>query len=52
MELPLGELGLGEDQPYRLHELLTDRWEEWRGRGGRVTLDPQVEPAAIFALHR
>ena len=52
VELPLAELGLGEDQPYKLHERLTDTWQEWRGRGERITLDPQREPAAIFSLHR
>jgi starch synthase (maltosyl-transferring) len=52
VELPLHELGIGEDQPYKLHERLSDTWQEWRGPGGRVTLDPQREPAAIFSLHR
>jgi starch synthase (maltosyl-transferring) len=52
VELPLGDLGLGEHQPYRLHDALTDTWHEWRGRGGRITLDPQVEPAAVLVLHR
>jgi len=52
VELPLGELGIGADQAYRVHERLADAWQLWRGRGGRVTLDPQREPAAIFSLHR
>jgi starch synthase (maltosyl-transferring) len=52
VELPLAELGIGEDQPYRLHERITDTWQEWRGRGGRITLDPHVEPAAIYHLVR
>jgi starch synthase (maltosyl-transferring) len=52
VELPIGELAIGADQPYKLHERLTDTWLEWRGPTGRVTLDPAVEPAAIYALHR
>jgi starch synthase (maltosyl-transferring) len=52
VEVPLAELGLGEDQVYKVHERLTDTWQEWRGRRGRVTLDPRHEPAAIFSLHR
>ena len=52
VELPLAELGLAEDQSYKLHERLSDTWLEWRGRGGPITLDPQREPAAIFSLHR
>ncbi len=51
VQVPLGELGLSPDQPCRLHELLTDTWEEWRGGSGRVMLDPGT-PARIFALHR
>jgi starch synthase (maltosyl-transferring) len=52
VELPLWELGIAEDRPYRMHEVVTDTWQEWRGRGARVTLDPHHEPAAIFVLHR
>jgi starch synthase (maltosyl-transferring) len=52
VELPLGELGIAEDQAYRMHERITDTWQEWRGRTGRITLDPQHEPAALFSLHR
>jgi starch synthase (maltosyl-transferring) len=52
LTIPLEDLGLGPDQPYRLHERLTDTWQDWRGPRGRITLDPQKEPAAIFSLHR
>lgn len=52
VEVPIWELGVADDQPYRMHERLTDTWHEWRGRRGRVTLDPRREPAAIFSLHR
>ncbi len=52
VEIPLPELGIADDQPYALHERLTDTWQEWRGRRGWVTLDPQHEPAGIFSLHR
>jgi starch synthase (maltosyl-transferring) len=52
VELPLEEMGLGPDQPFRFHERLTDTWQDWRGPRGRVTLDPQRLPAAIFSLHR
>jgi starch synthase (maltosyl-transferring) len=52
VEVPLAELGLTESQVYKVHERLTDTWQEWRGRRGRVTLDPRQEPAAIFSLHR
>jgi len=52
VDMPIGELGLGPEQPYRMHELLSDRWFEWRGARGYVELHPGVEPAQIFVLHR
>jgi starch synthase (maltosyl-transferring) len=52
VQLPLWELGIPDDQPYKLHERLTDSWHEWRGRTGRITLDPKIEPAAFLSLHR
>jgi starch synthase (maltosyl-transferring) len=52
VEVPVGELGIGPDQPYKLHEHLTDTWLEGRGSHLQITLDPQGEPAAIYSLHR
>jgi starch synthase (maltosyl-transferring) len=52
VDVPLAELGLDPDQPYRMHELMSDAWYEWRGPRGYVALDPEVAPAQIFALHR
>jgi starch synthase (maltosyl-transferring) len=52
VELPLRELRIADDRPYKLHERLTGTWQEVRGRTLRVALDPQVEPAAIYSLHR
>ncbi len=52
VEIPLEALGVGEGQPYKLHERLRDTWLELRGRRLRISLDPRVEPAAIYSLHR
>ena len=52
VDVPIAELGIGADQPYRMHELLSDRWFEWRGPRGYVELHPEVDPAQIFVLHR
>jgi starch synthase (maltosyl-transferring) len=52
VEIPVWDLGIPDDQPYKLHDRLTDTWHEWRGRRGRITLDPAVEPAAFLSLHR
>ena len=51
VDVPIAELGLGPDQPYRMHELLSDRWFEWRGPRGYVELQPEVDLAQIFVLH-
>ena len=52
VDVPIAELGIGEHQAYRMHELITDRWFEWHGPRGYVELNPDAEPAQIFALHR
>ena len=52
VDVPIAELGIGEHQAYRMHELITDRWFEWHGLRGYVELNPDAEPAQIFALHR
>ena len=50
MELDLGPLGLPEDKPYAMHDLLSGATYEWRGRFNYVRLDPLVEPAHIFRV--
>jgi len=50
VDVPLAELGLGPDEPYTMHELLSDRRYEWRGPRGYVVLDPAVDSAQIFAV--
>jgi len=52
VDVPLAVLGLAADATYRMHELLTDVVYDWRGPRGYVRLDPQAEPAQIFALRR
>ena len=52
VDVPLAALGLAADESYRMHEVLTDVPYDWRGPRGYVKLDPQAEPAQIFALRR
>jgi starch synthase (maltosyl-transferring) len=52
VDVPIDELGIAPDQPYRMHELLTDVTYEWNGPRGFVELDPTRHPAQIFALRR
>jgi starch synthase (maltosyl-transferring) len=48
VDVPLAALPVGADEPYVMHELLTDTAYDWRGARGYVELDPQREPAQIF----
>ncbi len=52
VDVPIAELGIAPDQPYRMHELLSDVSYEWRGPRGYVELDPVRDPAQIFVLRR
>jgi starch synthase (maltosyl-transferring) len=52
LELPLAAAGIGPDEPFQVHELITGARHVWKGPVQQVRLDPQVEPAAIFRLER
>ena len=52
VDVPLAELGLDPDEPYTMHELISDRRYAWRGPRGYVVLDPAIDSAQIFALRR
>ena len=52
VDVPIHELGIAPDQPYRMHEVLSDVTHEWRGPRGYVELDPMRDPAQIFVLRR
>jgi starch synthase (maltosyl-transferring) len=52
VDVPIGDLGIGDGQTYRVHELVANQWYDWRGARNYVELNPSVEPAQIFVLHR
>jgi starch synthase (maltosyl-transferring) len=52
VDVPIHELGIAPDQPYGMHELLTDVTYQWRGARGYVELDPTRAPAQIFVIRR
>jgi starch synthase (maltosyl-transferring) len=52
VELPLEELQLDPNQPYQVHDLLTDTRYRWSGRQNFVQLSPQVLPAHVFQLRQ
>jgi starch synthase (maltosyl-transferring) len=52
VHLPLAELGIGAEDRFVAHELLTDQRHLWKGGTQAIHLDPRVEPAAIFRVER
>jgi len=50
--LDIESLNLERDQPYQVHDLLSDQRYLWRGRLNYVLLDPQRIPAHVFRLRR
>ena len=53
VELNMEELGLVSEQPFQMHELLTNARYLWHGARNYVQLDPQSVPAQIFRVrHR
>ncbi len=52
LQIPIGELGIQSGETYQLHNLLADRRDLVKGDHYRIRLDPQADPAAIFAVRR
>jgi starch synthase (maltosyl-transferring) len=52
VDLDIDALKLDADQPYQVHDLLSEQRYIWRGRHNYVMLDPQRAPAHVFRLRR
>lgn len=52
VELPVEELGVGHDQPYMVHDLLSDDKYIWQGGRNFVVLNPHIVPAHIFRIRK
>ena len=52
VELRLDQLGLDGEQPFQVHDLLSDARYTWHGARNYVDLDPHVVPAHIFRVRR
>jgi starch synthase (maltosyl-transferring) len=52
IDLDVGALKFEPEQPYQVHDLLSDQRYIWRGRYNYVLLDPQRVPAHVFRLRR
>jgi starch synthase (maltosyl-transferring) len=52
VHVPIEEFGQMESDEYEVHDLLSDARYTWRGRQNYIELDPAVQPAHIFSVHR
>lgn len=56
LEIPLDRLGISEDRPFMVHDLLTNHRYIWQGRRQYIELRPNEVPGHIFkvlpAMHR
>lgn len=52
LHIPIAALGISEDEMYQLHNLMTDQRDLVKGSRYSIRLDPQVEPAALYAVRR
>jgi starch synthase (maltosyl-transferring) len=50
VELDLLAFGLGDNEPFVVHDLLSDVRYEWKGNRNFVILDPAKTPAHIFRI--
>jgi starch synthase (maltosyl-transferring) len=50
VHLPLSEMGIGPEERFQAHELLTDQRRLWKGPAQVLRLDPTDAPATIFRI--
>jgi starch synthase (maltosyl-transferring) len=52
LDLDLEALGIKPDQPFQMHDLLTDARYRWQGYHAAVGLDPATSPAHVMKVRR
>ena len=50
VQVPIWQLGIGHDQSYTVHDLLTGAYYTWKGEQNYVELDPYVLPMHLFRI--
>lgn len=50
LDVPIGAMNIGPDQPYEVEDLLTGARYVWRGARNYVRLDPRYEPAHVLRV--
>lgn len=52
LQVPIDKLGVGADEPYIVHDLLTGNSYQWRGERNYIQLDPYVLPFHLFRIEK
>jgi starch synthase (maltosyl-transferring) len=52
LELDLDSLGVEEQRPFQVQDLLTNAHYLWHGRRNYIEINPHSAPAHIFSIHR
>ena len=52
VHVPVGELGIGEDETYVVHDLLTGARYSWRGSRNYIRLEPPAQVGHVFRIER
>jgi starch synthase (maltosyl-transferring) len=52
IQVPIQELGVGDDEPYLVEDLLTGQRYGWRGSRNYIRLDPSDRPGHLFRIVR
>jgi starch synthase (maltosyl-transferring) len=52
VHVPIHEMGIDDDQPYVVHDLLTGARYQWRGVRNYVRLDPGYQPGHLLLVER
>ena len=50
LQVPIWQLGIGPNQPYTMHDLLTEAYYTWQGEQNYVELDPYVLPLHLLRI--
>ncbi|GAB4021700.1 alpha-1,4-glucan--maltose-1-phosphate maltosyltransferase [Spirosoma koreense] len=50
VQVPIWELGINPDQPYTVHDLLTEAYYTWQGEYNYVELDPYTLPMHLLRI--
>ncbi len=52
VHVPIEELGIPGDQPYLVHDLMTDDKFIWHGKKNFVEINPHTSPAHVFQVRK